>query len=83
MARGGLAAFYDYGVRVPEDIAVATFDDFEHLDYIRPKLTRVGNRPAQLAGKAVAMLLDRLEGRWDGGPRSEILPCHLRRFNTA
>jgi DNA-binding LacI/PurR family transcriptional regulator len=83
MARGGLAAFHDQGVKVPGDIAVATFDDFEHLDYVRPKLTRVGNQPAQLAAKAVAMLLDRLEGRWDGDVRSEILPCYLRRFATA
>jgi DNA-binding LacI/PurR family transcriptional regulator len=83
MARGGLAAFHDRGVRVPEDMALATFDDFEHLDYVRPKLTRVGNRPALLAGQAVAMLRDRLEGRWDGAPRSEILPCTLRRFDTA
>lgn len=83
MARGALAAFHDRGVRVPDDIAVATFDDFEHLDYVRPKLTRVGNRPALLAGQAVAMLLDRLEGRWDGPPRSEILPCTFRRFDTA
>lgn len=83
MARGGLAAFHDNGLRVPADIAVATFDDFEHLDYVRPKLTRVGNRPAILAGRAVALLRDRLEGRWDGAPRSEILPCTLRRFDTA
>lgn len=83
MARGGLAAFYDRKVRVPDDIAVATFDDFDHLDYVRPKLTRVGHPPAELARRAVAMLLDRLEGRWDGEVRSETLPCTLRRFDTA
>jgi DNA-binding LacI/PurR family transcriptional regulator len=83
MARGGLAAFYDRGVRVPEDIAVATFDDFEHLDYVRPKLTRIGHSVADLAARAVALLLDRLEGRWEGDVRSEILPCTLRRFDTA
>lgn len=83
MARGGLAAIYDRKLRVPDDIAVATFDDFEHLDYVRPKLTRVGNLPSQLAGKAVAMLLDRLEGRWDGAARSEILPCELRILDSA
>lgn len=83
MARGGLAALHDHGKETPRDIAFATFDDFEHLDYVRPKLTRVGNRPALLASKAVAMLRDRLEGRWDGEVRSEILPCTLRRFETA
>jgi DNA-binding LacI/PurR family transcriptional regulator len=83
MARGGLAAFYDHKVRVPDDIAVATFDDFEHLNYVRPKLTRVGHSVADLAARAVAMLLDRLEGRWEGDVRSEIMPCTLRRHDTA
>jgi DNA-binding LacI/PurR family transcriptional regulator len=83
MARGGLAAFHDHKVRVPEDIAVATFDDFEHLNYVRPKLTRIGHSVADLAARAVAMLLDRLEGRWDGDVRSETMPCTLRRFDTA
>ena len=29
------------------------------------------------------MLRERLDGRWAGEPRSEILPCTLRRFDTA
>lgn len=83
MARGGLAALYDHGLSAPRDIAIATFDDFDHLDYVRPKLTRVGAKPAALASKALEMLRDRLEGRWTGEVRSEILPCTLRRFDTA
>lgn len=83
MARGGLAAFHDHGLRTPDDIAVATFDDFEHLTYVRPRLTRVGASPARLAARAVGMLFDRLEGRWSGAPRAEIIDCQLRRFDTA
>ena len=83
MARGGLAALHDHGIESPRDIAFATFDDFDHLDYVRPKLTRVGAKPALLATRALALLRDRLEGRWAGAPRSEILPCTLRRFDTA
>jgi len=83
MARGGLAALFDRGLTSPGDIAVATFDDFDHLDYVRPKLTRVGAKPAALASQALALLRDRLGGRWAGEARSEILPCTLRRFDTA
>jgi DNA-binding LacI/PurR family transcriptional regulator len=83
MARGGLAALHDRGLRTPEDIAVATYDDFEHLTYVRPRLTRVGASPATLAAAGVRMLFDRLEGRWDGAPRAEIIGCELRRFDTA
>ena len=46
-------------------------------------MTRVGNDPALLATRSVAMLLDRVEGRVDGTPRNEILPCILRQFDTA
>lgn len=83
MARGGLAALHDHGIEAPRDIALATFDDFDHLDYVRPKLTRVGAKPTTLATRALELLRDRLEGRWTGPVRSEILPCTLRRFDTA
>ena len=83
MARGGLAALYDHKIESPRDIAVATFDDFEHLDYVRPRLTRVGSKPSLLAMKALEMLRDRLEGRWSGAVREETLPCTLRKLDTA
>lgn len=83
MARGGLAALHDHGIEAPRDLALATFDDFDHLDYVRPKLTRVGAKPSALATRALEMLRDRLDGRWSGDVRSEILPCTLRRFDTA
>lgn len=83
MARGGLAALHDHGIEAPRDLAFATFDDFDHLDYVRPKLTRVGAKPSALATRALEMLRDRLDGRWSGDVRSEILPCTLRRFDTA
>ncbi len=75
MARGGLAALHDHGLEAPRDIALATFDDFDHLDYVRPKLTRVGAKPAALATKALGMLRDRLEGRWTGEVRSKSCPA--------
>lgn len=83
MARGGLAALHDHGLQSPRDVALATFDDFDHLDYVRPKMTRVGAKPSALATRALEMLRDRLDGRWGGEVRSEILPCTLRRFDTA
>jgi len=83
MASGALAEFYDRGIRVPEDIAVAVFGDQPQLEYVRPKLTRVGNSPAALAKRATEMLLERLGGEYDGPPRTEIVPCFLREFDTA
>ena len=83
MAAGALSELYDHGLRVPDDIAVAVFDDLPQLEYVRPKLTRVGNSPAVLAGHAARMLLDRLQGRYAGPPRMETVPSLLHPFDSA
>jgi DNA-binding LacI/PurR family transcriptional regulator len=83
MAVGALAAFFDRGVRIPADLAVAVFDDLPQFEYLRPRLTRVGNSPAELARRAVGLLLERLGGGFDGPPRTEIVPCHLLEFDSA
>jgi DNA-binding LacI/PurR family transcriptional regulator len=83
MAQGALTEFHDRGIKVPEDIAVAVFDDLPQLEYVRPRLTRVGNSPAVLAQRAAAMLLDRLNRKFDAPPRTEIVPCLLHEFDTA
>jgi DNA-binding LacI/PurR family transcriptional regulator len=83
MASGALAEFYDRGVHVPKDISVAVFGDQPQLEYVRPKLTRVGNTPSELARRATQMLLERLSGNYQGEPRTEIVPCALHPFDTA
>lgn len=83
MASGALAEFYDRGLRVPDDLALAVFGDQPQLDYVRPRLTRVGNAPSELARRATRMLLERLNGGYGGTPRTEIVPCILHPFDTA
>ena len=83
MAMGLLAEFHDQGVRVPQDIAVAIFGDLPQLEYVRPNLTRAGENPGALARRAVEMLLERLNGKFDGPPRTEVIPCALRIFESA
>lgn len=83
MALGALTEFYDRGIRVPQDIAVSVFDDLPQLEYVRPRLTRVGNSPAELARRAVAMLLERLGKKFDGAARTAVLPCHLQALDSA
>ena len=83
MASGALAEFYDNGFRVPEDIAVSSFDDLPHLKYARPRPTYVGTNPARLATRAAQMLLERLAGKYDGPPRREVVPYTLTIQDTA
>lgn len=83
MAIGALAEFYDRGIKVPGNIAVATFDAIAQLEYVRPRLTTVGNSPEVLARTATRMLLDRLGGGDQPAPRREIIPCVLTAYETA
>jgi DNA-binding LacI/PurR family transcriptional regulator len=83
MAAGALAAFFDRGVNVPKDIGIAVFGDQPQLEYVRPRITRVGNTPSLMAHRATEMLLERLSGTYVGPPRSEVIPCILHEFDTA
>ena len=83
MAMGALTEFHDKGLRVPDDIAIAIFDDLPQLEYVRPNLTRAGKSPTVLAQRATEMLLDRLNGRYEGPPRTEVIPCALQVFESA
>lgn len=83
MASGALAEFHDRGVRIPDDLALAVFGDQPQLEYVRPRITRVGNAPSELARRATRMLLERLNGSYVGPPRSHVVPCILQEFDTA
>ncbi|RYE09627.1 MAG: LacI family transcriptional regulator [Hyphomicrobiales bacterium] len=83
MAMGALAEIHDQGMRIPDDISVVVFGDLPQLEYVRPRLTRAGEDPGALARRATAMLLERLNGSYDGPPRTEIVPCTLKVFDSA
>jgi LacI family transcriptional regulator len=83
MAIGALTEFYDRAVKIPADMAVATFDDITQLEYVRPRLTTVGASPSVLARTATRMLLERLSGKVDAPPLTEIVPCVLQVHETA
>lgn len=82
MAQGALSVFHDQGIAVPRDIKVAIFDDVAQLKYVRPTLTRTGKSPTVLAERATQMLLERLNGRYAGPARTEVVPCTLQVFES-
>lgn len=83
MAMGALAEFHDRGIRIPDDIAVVIFGDLPQLEYVRPRLTRAAENPGVLARRATEMLLERVNGTYDGPPRSEVIPCRLQIFESS
>ena len=61
MAIGCLAAFNEAGVRVPQDIALAGFDDVPVSRYVNPPLTTVSARITELGGLALERLASAIE----------------------
>ncbi|WP_345218126.1 LacI family DNA-binding transcriptional regulator [Georgenia halophila] len=62
MAIGAMAAANDLGLRVPDDVALAGFDDTPISAYVRPALTTFSLHSAQLGAEAMQQILDREEG---------------------
>ena len=61
MALGCLYAFAQAGVRVPEDIALAGFDDIPLARFVHPSLTTMRVSIAELGGRAMTRLLEQIE----------------------
>lgn len=66
MAIGCLAALLEAGVRVPEDIALAGFDDIPIARYVSPALTTIRVPIARLGAAALEALAAELDAA--GGP---------------
>jgi len=76
-ALGALRAVEDLGLRIPEDVAVIGFDDFELAHVLRPRFTLVRQPAAELGRRAAEMLFDHLEGRGRPEPQRLVLPTEL------
>jgi LacI family transcriptional regulator len=57
MAIGALSALRENGLRVPDDMAVAGFDDIPLARYMNPPLSTVHVDISQLGERAAALLL--------------------------
>lgn len=62
MAIGGLQAFKEYGIKVPEDVSVVGFDDIELAQYVRPALTTVMQPKYERGALAAHLIFQMLEG---------------------
>ncbi|WP_282945617.1 LacI family DNA-binding transcriptional regulator [Cellulomonas endometrii] len=63
LALGALRTALDRGLRVPEDVALIGSGDTEDARYAVPSLTSIAQGTSEVAGTAVALLADRIEGR--------------------
>ncbi len=62
MALGALDAVRARGLRVPEDLALAAFDDIRWFVHTDPPITAISQPTGELGRAAVRALVDRIEG---------------------
>jgi len=77
MAIGAIDALREAGLAVPEDVAVAGFDDVDVATIVHPPLTTVLNPAYAIGVNAGRLLVSRLSGEYDGEGREIGLPCPL------
>jgi DNA-binding LacI/PurR family transcriptional regulator len=70
LAVGVLRALRSHGVRVPDDVAVAGFDNTDEAQFTVPPLTSASPEQAEMVAAAVRMLDERLVGY--AGPAREV-----------
>ena len=61
LAIGAAKAFYDQGVKVPDDISLMGFDDLEIAQYMTPGLTTVRQQISLKGEKAVELLIHNID----------------------
>jgi LacI family transcriptional regulator len=81
MAIGAMDAARELGLRIPEDVALAGFDDIEAAALLTPPLTTVINPAYEIGEAAGRFILDRMViGRGavpEGATRRAVLPCRM------
>ena len=81
MTIGAMRGLRDAGRRVPEDVALVGFDDFDWADSFSPRLTVMAQPCEQIGIRAAQLLIKRL-GDPDGQRRTIRLRPTLRLRNS-
>jgi DNA-binding LacI/PurR family transcriptional regulator len=77
MALGCVTAAQQFGVKVPEKLAVIGFDDIPEASRVSPKLTTVAQYPAEMGERLANALFERIQADEDLPRRSFQVPLRL------
>ncbi|HEY4356434.1 MAG TPA: LacI family DNA-binding transcriptional regulator [Acidobacteriaceae bacterium] len=75
-----LRALSEMKFKIPSEVALVCFDDFDLAPVIAPPVTTVGQSAVDLAKRALRLLLDRIQNLADGveySPEKIMLPASL------
>jgi LacI family transcriptional regulator len=67
-----LRALRIHGLRVPEDIALVGYDDFDFADVLQPRMTVIAQPITAIADSAVKLLIRRITGKTSNSSRESI-----------
>jgi LacI family transcriptional regulator len=81
MTIGAMKALRELRLKVPSDVALVCYDDFEWADLFEPRLSAMAQNVVDMGGNAVTMLLERIEGS-DAGPRKVRIPTTYQHRNS-
>jgi LacI family fructose operon transcriptional repressor len=73
---GAVGAISKAGLRIPEDIAVAGFDDASWMPYVGPGLTVIGQPVYEMGRTAAELLFERMDDP-SRPPREVVLKGRL------
>lgn len=77
MTMGVLSCLKARGLRIPEDIALVSYDDLPWTQHVAPPLTTVWQPQRELGATAAEILIQRLQGSLTGEPRLVTLKTKL------
>ena len=80
-----IQALNEQRVKIPAEMALIGFDDFELANVLSPPLTTVAQSPVELATRATALLMERIKGQQNSAqddpaftPAKILLPTRLQ-----
>lgn len=80
----GLRAIQRLGLKITEDLAVVSFDDFELLEFSSPTITAIAQPLEEIAEHIMQTLLSRLSGsRSEPSHKQVVLPTTLNVRNSS
>lgn len=77
MTLGMIRAVHEKGLRCPEDIAIAGFDDFPWADSFNPQLTTIAQPGFSMGEEAIRLLIDRMSKKRTGPAIRVVLEADL------
>jgi LacI family transcriptional regulator len=83
LALGCLEAMQEMGIRVPEDMSITGYDDFQFLDRMNPALTTVMVPKYDMGAEAASILLEMMDGEVQLPAVVKMKPQLVLRGSTA